>query len=128
MDYFSYLWFIVNKRRLFFYKNYFKDFYSEQTLKVKNKIIWTLKIAEELERIPEIYFKHLESTTGLYEIRVQSGNDIFRIFCFFDNNNLVVIGNGFQKKTQKTPQKEIELAEKIKKEYYAEKQKPDKPR
>lgn len=78
--------------------------------------------------MPEVYFKHLESTNGLYEIRVQVGNDIYRIFCFFDKDNLVVVGNGFQKKTQKTPAKEIEQAEKIKKEYYAEKQKSDKPR
>jgi len=63
----------------------------------------------------------LESTDGLYEIRVQNGSDIFRIFCFFDNNNLVVVGHGFQKKTQKTPDKELERAAKIKREYYEEK-------
>ncbi len=82
---------------------------------------WTLQIVESLDIIPEIYFKHLENTDGLYEIRVQVGNDIFRIFCFFDNNNLVVIGHGFQKKTQKTPAKELERAVKIKKEYYEQK-------
>ncbi len=65
----------------------------------------------------------MESTDGLYEIRVQSGSNIFRIFCFFDKNNLIVIENGFQKKTQKTPPNEIERALKIKKEYYEEKQK-----
>lgn len=76
---------------------------------------------EYLERIPEIYFKHLAGTDGLYEIRVQSGSDIFRIFCFFEYNNLVVIGHGFQKKTQKTPEREIERGERIKREYYEEK-------
>jgi phage-related protein len=76
---------------------------------------------ETLDRIPEIYFKHLENTDGLYEIKVQVGSNIFRIFCFFDNNNLVVVEHGFQKKTQKTPASEIEKAEKIKKEYYEEK-------
>ncbi len=81
---------------------------------------------ETLDRIPEIYFKHLENTDSLYEIRVQVGSNIFRIFCFFDNNNLVVVGHGFQKKTQKTPANEIERAEKIKKEYYEEK-KSNKP-
>ena len=90
------------------------------------KILWTLKVVETVDRIPEIYFKHLENTEGLYEIRVQVGNDIFRIFCFFDINNLVVIGHGFQKKTQKTPIGEIERTEKIKKEYYEEK-KSNKP-
>ncbi len=115
------------KRELFFYKNYFKIFYAEQSIKVQKKILWTLKAIEDLERIPEIYFKHLEGTDGLYEIRIQNGSDIFRVFCFFDKNNLVVIENGFQKKTQKTPPKEIEKALKIKKEYYEEKQKLNKP-
>jgi len=112
---------VTKKRELLFFKNYFKEFYSDQTTKVKNKILWTLRVIEDLDRIPEIYFKHLEGTDGLFEIRVQSGSDIFRIFCFFDSNNLVVIGHGFQKKAQKTPQKEIERGEKIKREYYEEK-------
>jgi phage-related protein len=111
------------KRELFFYKNYFKEFYTSQTLKVRRKIDWTLRLIEDLARIPEKYFKHIEGCNRIYEIRVQSGSNIFRIFCFFDNNDLVVIGNGFQKKTQKTPPGEIERAEKIKKEYYEEKQK-----
>ncbi len=109
------------KRELFFYKDYFNDFYDKQTAKVQKKILWTLRVIEDLDRIPEIYFKHLEGTNGLYEIRVQSGSDIFRIFCFFDDNNLVVVAHGFQKKTQKTPDKEIERAEKLKREYYEEK-------
>ena len=76
---------------------------------------------EDLQRVPEIYLKHIENNDGLYEIRVQQGNDIFRIFCFFDQGQLVVLANGFQKKTQKTPKKEIELALKIKAEYENEK-------
>jgi phage-related protein len=71
--------------------------------------------------IPEIYFKHLTEADGLYEIRVQSGHNNFRIFCFFDDNNLVVVGHGFQKKTQKTLVREIDRAIKIKQEYYEEK-------
>ena len=70
-----------------------------------------------MERVPETYLKHLENTDGLYEIRIQSGSDILRIFCFYDKGQLVVLANGFQKKTQKTPKKEIELALKIKAEY-----------
>jgi phage-related protein len=112
---------VPKKRELLFFKDYFNNFYDSQTIKVQKKMLWTLRIIEDLDRIPEIYFKHLESTDGLYEIRVQSGSNIFRIFCFFDNNNLVVIGHGFQKKTQKTPDREIERAEKIKHEYYEEK-------
>jgi len=112
---------VNNKRELLFFKDYFKEFYREQTWKIQKKILWTLKIIETVDRIPEIYFKHLENTEGLYEIRVQVGSNIFRIFCFFDINNLVVVGHGFQKKIQKTPTGEIERAEKIKKEYYEEK-------
>jgi phage-related protein len=117
---------VDNKRELLFFKHYFKEFYQEQTWKVQKKVLWTLKVIETVDRIPEVYFKHLENTEGLYEIRVQVGSNIFRIFCFFDVNNLVVVGHGFQKKTQKTPTAEIERAEKIKKEYYEEK-KLDKP-
>ncbi|MFD2515395.1 type II toxin-antitoxin system RelE/ParE family toxin [Pontibacter locisalis] len=84
---------------------------------MKDKIIWTLGLIEELERVPETYLKHLENTDGLFEIRVQQGSDIFRIFCFFNEGKLVVLANGFQKKTQKTPKKEIERALKIKGEY-----------
>lgn len=104
-------------RKVLFYKNFFQDFFSKQNKKVKEKIIWTLELIEDLERIPETYLKHIENTDGLYEIRVQKGNDIFRIFCFFDVGQLVIIGNGFQKKTQKTPKKELELALKIKSAY-----------
>ena len=76
---------------------------------------------EDLQRVPETYLKHLENTDGLYEIRVQLGSDIFRIFSFFDEGQLVVLANGFQKKTQKTPKQEIELAIKIKAEYESDK-------
>jgi phage-related protein len=109
------------KRNLFFFKDYFENFYENQTDKVKKKIIWTLKVIEEIDRVPEIYLKHLKNTTGLYEIRVQVGSNIFRIFCFFDLDNIVVVGHGFQKKSQKTPKQQIERAEQIKKEYYESK-------
>ena len=109
-------------RNSFLYKQYFSDFYSKQKIKVKEKIIWTIKLVETLQIVPEDYFKHLESTDGLYEIRVKQGSDIFRIFSFFDDGKLVVLANGFQKKTQKTPKQEILKAEKIKAEYFSEKQ------
>ena len=104
-------------RTIIFYKNYFDEFFIKQRDKVKAKIIWTFDLIEELQRVPETYLKHLENTDGLFEIRVQQGSDIFRIFCFFDQGQLVVLVNGFQKKTQKTPKKEIEKALKIKEEY-----------
>jgi phage-related protein len=108
-------------RKSYLYKNYFTDFYSKQKAKIKEKIVWTIKLVETLQIVPEEYFKHLETTDGLYEIRVKQGSDIFRIFSFFDEGKLIVLANGFQKKTQKTPRQEIEKAEKIKAEYFAEK-------
>ena len=104
-------------RTVFLFKHYFNDFFAMQKQKVKDKIIWTLKLIETIQHVPEEYLKHLEGTDGLYEIRVQHGSDIFRIFCFFDQGKLIVLANGFQKKTQKTPKAEIEKAIKIRKEY-----------
>lgn len=107
-------------RTAIFYKDYFEKFFLKQSEKVKAKIIWTIELIEELERIPETYLKHIESTIGLYEIRIKQGKDIFRIFCFFDKGKLIVLTSGFQKKKQKTPKKEIEKALKIKEEYEQE--------
>ena len=107
-------------RTITIYKNYFQDFFAKQNKKVKAKIIWTFDLVEDLQRVPETYLKHIENTDGLFEMRVQLGTDIFRIFCFFDRGQVVVLVNGFQKKTQKTPKKEIELALKIKAEYESE--------
>ena len=107
-------------RIVFLYKDYFTDFYNQQTLKVKDKIIWTLKLIETIQQVPEECLKHLEATDGLFEIRVQLGSNIFRIFCFFDEGKLIVLANGFQKKSQKIPKSEIEKALKIKKEYETE--------
>jgi len=108
-------------RQITFFKEYFQSFFDKQSKKVKAKIVWTFDLVEDLQRVPETYLKHIENTDGLYEIRVQTGSDISRIFCFFDHGQLVVLMNGFQKKTQKTPKKEIELALKIKAEYESEK-------
>lgn len=109
------------KRTIIFYKDYFESFFVKQKEKVQQKIIWTIELIEELQNIPKTYLKHLKDTDGLYEVRVQVGNNIFRIFCFFDKGQLVILMNGFQKKTQKTPKKEIDKALKIKKEYEQEK-------
>ncbi|MBN9384477.1 MAG: type II toxin-antitoxin system RelE/ParE family toxin [Chitinophagaceae bacterium] len=114
-------------RRISFYKGYFGEFFARQNKKVRDKVNWTLRLIEELPQIPESYLKHLTGTDGLYEIRVQTGNGIFRIFYFFDEDKLIILLNGFQKKTQKTPKKEIARAIKIKKEYYEEKKQLKKP-
>ena len=109
-------------REVIFYKNYFVGFLNGQNNKAKDKILWTLKLIEDLAFIPTVYFKYIKNAESLYEIRIQQGTDIYRIFCFFDTGKLVVLMNGFVKKTQKTPKSEIEKALKIKKEYETEKQ------
>jgi phage-related protein len=78
-------------------------------------------VIETLPVAPEVYLKHLENADGLFEVRVQQGSNIFRIFCFFDESKLIILMNGFQKKTQKTSQNEIAKALKIKNEYEQEK-------
>ena len=98
------------------------DFYEAQTDEVQRKIEWTLNLLKTIDRVPKKYFDHMTGTDGLFEVRVELGSNIYRIFAFFDKVNLVVLGNGFQKKTQKTPKTEIEKALKIKKEYENEKQ------
>ena len=108
-------------RTVFAYKTYFSDFFVRQRLKVRDKIIWTIWLIEHLQHVPDEYLKHLEGTHGLYEMRVQQGSDIFRIFCFFDSANLIVLANGYQKKTQRTPKSEIDKALRIKKQYEQEK-------
>jgi phage-related protein len=108
-------------RTIIIYKSYFEEFFIKQKSKVQDKIIWTFDLIEELPRVPETYLKHIENTDGLYEIRIKLGSDIYRIFCFFDDGKLVILANGFQKKTQKTPKQEIERALKIKDEYENEK-------
>ncbi|MEQ9376985.1 MAG: type II toxin-antitoxin system RelE/ParE family toxin [Imperialibacter sp.] len=90
-------------RKVVFYKDYFEFFFLKQSDKVQKKIIWTINLIEEIKGIPETYLKRIKGTDGLYEVRVQTGSNIYRIFCFFDNGQLVVLMNGFQKKTQKTP-------------------------
>jgi phage-related protein len=107
-------------RSVFLYKDYFTDFYNQQKQKVQAKIIWTFRLIETIQNVPEDYLKHLEGTDGLYEIRIQHGNDIFRIFCFFDEGKLIVLANGYQKKSQKTLKTEIERAIRIKREYELE--------
>ena len=109
-------------REAIFFKDYFEKFFIRQSKKNKAKIIWTIQLIEELERVPESYLKKIESIDCLYEIRVKQGSNILRIFCFFDYDKLLILANGFQKKTQKTPKKEIIKALKIMEEYNNEKE------
>ena len=106
-------------RKVEFYKNYFEEFFLKQTQKVRAKILWTIELIEDIENIPKTYLSPVKK--GLYEIRVKQGSNIYRIFCFFYRDKIVVLMNGYVKKTQKTPKQQIEKALKIKKEYEDEK-------
>ncbi len=94
-----------------------------QPLKVQDKIFRIFEAIETLERIPSNYLKHIEGTDGLYEARIRLGSNIWRVFCFFVGDQLVILLTGFQKKTQKTPKNEIQKALKLIKDYYVQKSK-----
>lgn len=111
------------QRQIIFYKHYFTDFYLEQTEKVQEKIEYVFKILRTVQNVPKKFLEHITGTEGLYEIRIGLDSNIYRIFCCFDKGNLVVLFNGFQKKTQKTPEQEIDMALKLKDDYFNSKNK-----
>ena len=108
-------------REIIFYENHFIEFYQKQDEKVKEKIKYVFELIKQVEKVPEKFLKHLTGTEGLYEIRIEYQSNIYRLFCCFDKGNLVVLFNGFQKKTQKTPNNELEKAVKLKNEYFENK-------
>ncbi len=110
-------------REVIAFKNYFEDFLLLQPKKVQDKIFKIIEAIETLQRVPSNYLKHLTGSEGLYEARIQLGSNIWRVFCFFDSDKLVVLTNGFQKKALKTPKSEIEKAIRIIAEYYEQKRK-----
>lgn len=114
------------KRQLIYFKNYFWSFFNAQPETVKDKIDYVLFLISVAERIPKKFFGHMSGYDGLFEIRIEIESNIFRIFCCFDEGYLVVLFNGFQKKTQKTPKNVIEKALKIKQEYFEYKKKGNK--
>ena len=109
-------------RKLVFYKDYYDVFIKNQRSRVQAKIFWTIILTENVEKVPSKYLKYIIGSNGVFEIRILTRNDIFRIFCFFNKQNELVLINGFQKKTQKTPQNEIDKAVKIKHDYENEKE------
>ena len=106
------------KRKIIVYGDYFAEFYDKQISSVKNKINYVLNLVRVEEHIPSRFFRNIDTVSGLFEIRIEMEGNIFRIFCCFDEGKLVVLFYGFQKKTQKTPPKEIEKATQIMKEYF----------
>ena len=106
-------------RRIIFYKNHFIDFYSAQNEKVKTKIQYVFELIRQVEMVPEKFLKNLSGHKGLYEIRISCHSESYRIFCCFDEGKLVVLFNAFCKKSQKTPQNELEKADRLMKEYFS---------
>ncbi|MFM2401250.1 MAG: hypothetical protein RI950_767 [Bacteroidota bacterium] len=108
-------------RQIIAYKNHFEDFLLALDIRPQNKIHKIISLLETMDRVPSNYIKLVSGTKGLYEARVQLGSNIWRIFCFFDEGNLVILLNGFTKKTQRTPKSEIDKARILMRTYYLEK-------
>ncbi len=109
------------ERKIGIYGKYFEDFYAEQTQKVKDKIDYVLDIIKHVEQVPINFLKHIEGTDGLFEIKVKTTFKNIRIFCFFDHGNIIILTNCIEKKSQKTPKDSLDLAVKLKKEYFKNK-------
>ena len=108
------------KRKIVTYGGYFEAFMETLTDKEQEKIQYGLLLLKNQDRLPKKFVKLIRE--GIYELRTEYAGNIYRIFFIFDNGQIVVLFNGFQKKTQKTPANEIEKAIKIKEAYYADKQ------
>ena len=93
------------------------EFLDSLSAKETQKIVWVLKLVEDLEIVPKTYLKKLVNTEDIWEVRAQAGGNIFRLLGFFDGDNLVVLNHGFQKKSQKTPTREIKIAEQRRRDY-----------
>ena len=111
-------------RKILFYRlengkcpvdNYLESLSNKQV----EKVFFVLDLIEKIDIVPRKFFKKLEATDDVWEVRVQHGNNIFRLFGFFDGNDLVVLNHAFTKKTQKVPKKEIKIAEQRKKDYFS---------
>jgi len=108
-------------REIKFYKNYFIEFYLSLDSKAQEKIEYVFKLIRTLDRVPETFLKHIHGIEGLYEIRIHHLYNDYRLFCCFDEGKIIVLFNGFKKKTQKTPKNEIEYALKLMHQYNQEK-------
>jgi len=105
-------------RPIFYYKHYYLDFFQSLNSEVKTKLIWTIKFIATNQSIPVVILKRIENAYGLYEIRLEVETNFYRVFCFFDQEKLIILINGFRTKSKRTSIREIELGQKIKKEYF----------
>jgi len=107
------------KRKIKTYGGYFERFIETLLPKELLKLNYIISLLETSDRVPVKFIKYIRD--GLYELRLEYNGNIYRVFFIFDEGQIIVLFNGFQKKTQKTPEKEIEKALKIKEQYYADK-------
>lgn len=105
-------------RQVIAFRSYFEDFLKSQPTKVQDKIFKVIEIIETYELVPTQYLKAIKGSDGLFEARIKLASNIWRVFCFFDKGQLVILLNGFTKKTQKTPKKEINKAKRLMNEYF----------
>lgn len=103
-------------RRVVTYGGYFESFMERLTPEQRKKVNYGILLLKTLDRLPTKFVKCVDE--GLYELRTEFEGNIFRTFFIFDGNSVVVLFNGFQKKTQKTPRSEIEKAKRIMEAYY----------
>lgn len=114
-----YLCLVKSERKILVYKDYFLTFYRSLDVGAQKKLDYVLDVLKMQDRVSEKFVKFIRD--GLYELRASHKGNIYRAFFIFDDGNIVMLFNGFQKKTQKAPSKEIEKALELKKEYYANK-------
>ena len=106
-------------RSVLYYKNYFIDFYNDLDSATQRKLAYVIQYIKTESRWNEKFVKFIRD--GLFELRANHNGNIYRVFFILDNGNIIILFNGFQKKTQKTTKQEIDKAIKLKNEYYAEK-------
>ena len=109
-------------REVLYYEDHYLNFFKALKPAVQKKFNWTLLLIAKVERVPEKYLKHITGSKGLFEVRVENASDIYRVFCFFEEGKLIILLNGFQKKSLKTPRNQIKTAERLKEKYCYEKQ------
>jgi len=107
-------------RTILLYKNYFKEFYIDLNEGARKKVNFVLRLIESQIVIPSKFLRTIEGVKGLYEIKIEYMGNIYRVFCYFDKGNIVVLFCGFQKKSNKTPKEQILRAKQILKEYISE--------
>jgi len=96
-----------------------EDYLDSLSNKQAEKVFFVLDLIETIDLVPRKFFKKLEASDDIWEVRIQHGNNIFRLFGFFDGKELVVLNHAFTKKTPKIPKKEIKIAEQRKKDYFS---------